>query len=967
MTTPPDKSSPGTSSKTPTLATKDLDKKSSAGEATTSVKLSSAEQGIENPKPSSTVFVSNLPTSLSSESLLKRASSIGPVRDAFVVSDSKTKQSRGFGYVKFVLREDAEAALKEGLGQFENHSKTVLVTWAKPKLHPDQKIQKEKEKSLTKLKRSKDTTEGNEEGQGSPPEKKRKVINPIYQIKKDFNSNKIVVVQGLPTQSQNSDIKPESGEQPAQSEKDLDDGSGQGKEPMSTSGVVDQLQDSSSEITTKVLYKKARKFARLENVEFPVSGPQSATTACAHFIFSDPTAAAIAQTKLHGHIYKGHFITTAIKSRLDALTRLGHGFGGRLIVRNLEFGVTEQDLRYIFAPFGTIHSINIPTVVKDGKESKTRGKGFAFVWMISEADASRALKGLNGKNIYAGISHEAIKNDTDGQKKSKKRKESKDVEKPEDRGRIITVDWALSKKKFEEAENEKKANSSGNTDLRSKTEGGSGEEDEEDDDFDDDDDDDDDDDSNDDNESSDAGEDSGTDASRLSDDGSNSDTKSRTSENAGYTLFVRNLSFEATEEELHALFRPFGPLRYARVVMDPKLGRSRGTGFVCLWNKEDAEKVLNISQKLENEGFGHGPPMANGQPSLLRPDPSSSLAGQLTLHGRVLGVSEAVSREKAEKLRIDRDKSGKGKDKRNLYLMKEGVIFPNSTEARRLHPADLETRQQSFDQRKALLRSNPSLYISFTRLSIRQIPLFVTERSLKRLARYALSQWRAEVKAGKRVDLTEEELSTDGKEKLEMAEVRSTKKIPKSKVKQVKVIRANEKQDNVLGVGKSKGYGFLEMDSHADALRVLRWANANPAVDRMLKEWTCEELEKTIQQNEKTLSKETSKKDDTKSESVPPLDENRIKKIKGKIEDLRSELKSNEKKKDKDKKQIERKPETSHIITHRMLIIEFAIENAQVVKKRLERKDKVRNATKKNPSNDVGYLTSVLVLLSNIS
>ena len=39
-------------------------------------------------------------------------------------------------------------------------------------------------------------------------------------------------------------------------------------------------------------------------------------------------------------------------------------------------------------------------------------------------------------------------------------------------------------------------------------------------------------------------------------------------------------------------FRAFGPLRYARITIDHETGRSRGTGFVCFWKKEDADVAL---------------------------------------------------------------------------------------------------------------------------------------------------------------------------------------------------------------------------------------------------------------------------------------------------------------------------------------------------------------------------------------
>jgi RNA recognition motif-containing protein len=52
-------------------------------------------------------------------------------------------------------------------------------------------------------------------------------------------------------------------------------------------------------------------------------------------------------------------------------------------------------------------------------------------------------------------------------------------------------------------------------------------------------------------------------------------------------------------------FRAFGPLRYARITLDPATGRSRGTGFACFWNLEDADKVVQQSDILRAETTGH--------------------------------------------------------------------------------------------------------------------------------------------------------------------------------------------------------------------------------------------------------------------------------------------------------------------------------------------------------------------------
>jgi len=79
------------------------------------------------------------------------------------------------------------------------------------------------------------------------------------------------------------------------------------------------------------------------------------------------------------------------------------------------------------------------------------------------------------------------------------------------------------------------------------------------------------------------------------------------------------------------------------------------------------------------------------------------------------------------------------------------------------------------------------------------------------------------------------------------------------------------------------------------------------------------------------------------------MDDKRIEKLQSKLNELRTELETldNRSKKNAatasdDHQDGKKKADTAHIKPHRMLIIEFAIENAQTVKKRLERKEKMR-------------------------
>jgi len=57
------------------------------------------------------------------------------------------------------------------------------------------------------------------------------------------------------------------------------------------------------------------------------------------------------------------------------------------------------------------------------------------------------------------------------------------------------------------------------------------------------------------------------------------------------TLYVGNLPWSATEEDLAAFFAPLGEVKSTRIITDRESGRSRGFGFVEV-DEEDVEKVI---------------------------------------------------------------------------------------------------------------------------------------------------------------------------------------------------------------------------------------------------------------------------------------------------------------------------------------------------------------------------------------
>ncbi len=59
-------------------------------------------------------------------------------------------------------------------------------------------------------------------------------------------------------------------------------------------------------------------------------------------------------------------------------------------------------------------------------------------------------------------------------------------------------------------------------------------------------------------------------------------------------LFVGNLSFQATEEDLRELFKQAGTVESVRIVTDQFTGRPRGFGFVEMSSKEEASKAVEM-------------------------------------------------------------------------------------------------------------------------------------------------------------------------------------------------------------------------------------------------------------------------------------------------------------------------------------------------------------------------------------
>lgn len=66
------------------------------------------------------------------------------------------------------------------------------------------------------------------------------------------------------------------------------------------------------------------------------------------------------------------------------------------------------------------------------------------------------------------------------------------------------------------------------------------------------------------------------------------------------SIYVGNLPFDTSEEDLRELFSPFGVVESVKLIMDRDTGRPRGFGFVQM-PEGDATKAID---ELNGKDFG---------------------------------------------------------------------------------------------------------------------------------------------------------------------------------------------------------------------------------------------------------------------------------------------------------------------------------------------------------------------------
>uniref|UniRef100_A0A7E4VXK1 RNA-binding protein 28 n=1 Tax=Panagrellus redivivus TaxID=6233 RepID=A0A7E4VXK1_PANRE len=446
----------------------------------------------------------------------------------------------------------------------------------------------------------------------------------------------------------------------------------------------------------------------------------------------------------------------------------------RLIVRNLDDYTKKDELVNLFSPFGTLKEVVQP-------KSKIKEKAnapFAFVQFASKPDADNALKALNGstfknrkitvnvsidKDSYVTQQHEAkpkapkrpLPKDDDSDEESEEDvKEVKPVivkkEAPKKAKKKTVADSRLpgfsdilegtdseeSEEEEEEADSEDESDADVESEEDSDPEGGEAE-------------------------SEDEASEPSAKKSKFEHSGPRPADKAT---EEGRVVFLKNLSYNTDDDILKEYMAKFGEVSLAILCTFKDTDQPTGTAFVHFATKESADAALE--QLASEEG--------------------------IVIDGRRLHGFRAVAREKAKDFKAP-DKTAS--DKRNLYLLRVGLIRPGTALANDMSDSDAAKRVSLMNAAKLKLK-NLHMFVSPTRLLIHNVPFSMNDKDLQKIV-------------------------------LEL--VRS--KNPKAYVTECRIMRKKvEKVGNRLKLGPSKGFAFVEFTDHIDALTCLRKMNNNPTI-----------------------------------------------------------------------------------------------------------------------------------------
>lgn len=449
---------------------------------------------------------------------------------------------------------------------------------------------------------------------------------------------------------------------------------------------------------------------------------------------------------------------TTPKQKTAASSETGHkGFlfedkPGRLIVRNLQYDIKQKHLKKDFAKFGEIVDVNVPL-----KNDNDLNKGFGFIQFKTKEEGTKAIEGMNAKTY---------------------------------KGRIIAVDFAKSKKQYQKKidemaeknplktkkvkkapkEDEAKAEDSdadswvGGEDIVNKKNKKSNPEKE---------------DKNDKKEEMTKKDKKRTQKNRK---------KYENDVKEGLTLFVRNIDYTTTESDLREWFEQHGDVYFVRLVKSRVNPTShKGSAFVKFKSQEVVDRLSKLSSDYWDQ-----------DKHSTSKERLSDLESQLEFRNRRLVMFKAESKDERQK----KNEESKVKvDKRNLNDVKVGLVGTHDFIHGPVGEEDMETRIRLYKEKQQALKKNPNLFVSKTRMCIRNLHKKMDEKALAEFCAGFRDDWKE--------TLTPEALKKANKVKL---------------IHQFKVLSDKTKTD-AEGNSKMSGMGFIEVAEPDLALYIINHMN----------------------------------------------------------------------------------------------------------------------------------------------
>ncbi|KAL7145263.1 hypothetical protein ABFS83_07G069400 [Erythranthe nasuta] len=809
-------------------------------------KKNNTEAGGDNQHSPSTIFVANFPFTFTNAQLEEAFSDVGPVRRCFMVTKKGSSEHRGFGYVQFAAVEDANRAIELKNGSMVGGRKLV-VKQAQHRAPLEQRRANVNQDAVqTKNDKAAETPEVEKTGKSSKIQAKvqsedagqtkndKAVETPAlvktgksskFQAKvesedvvqtKNVKAVETAPVEktGKPSKFQAKGELPEKRKGMAVSSGHLEEANSSERQRVAKTVIFGGLL---SVDMAEEVHRLAREIGTVSSVTYPLPKEE-----LEHHGLAQDGCKMTASSVLYTSVKSARQCVEALHQKeMHGGSVWARQLGGegsktqrwKLIVRNLPFKAKVAEIKEKFATAGFVWDVVIPQNAETGFS-----KGFAFVKFTSKQDAENAIKNFNGKSfgkrpiavdwavskkLYTLDSNAVVANEDAPEKDDGSSSDLEDIDlKPVKKSPSLgsngatkeesdssDKDDSISEFDFEqEAEISKNvlknfitpdsANvsednvlvlSEGDIDDKSVPV---------------------------EKKSRDA---SGTSVAAAAVSGAGAEPKYTKSalqeeEELQRTIFISNIPFEITTEEVKQRFSAYGEVQSYVPVLHQVTKRPRGTGFLKFKTVDGVDAAVSAA----NSGGGLG----------------------ILLKGRAVKVLKALNKTTAHDKAVEKVKK-EDQDHRNLFLAKEGLITEGMPAAVGVSVADMSKRKRLYEDKMSKLKS-PNFLISKTRLIVYNVPKTTQEKDLRKIFMDAVTS-------------------------------RATKQNPF--IRQIKILQDDSKKVKEGEKSRPRGVAFLEFTEHQHALVALRVLNNNPDTfdpeHRPIVEFALENVQKLKQRAEK--------------------------------------------------------------------------------------------------------------------